>query len=249
MKIKNILISQPKPEDIDKTPYGDIIKKYNVKIEFRKFFAIEGIAAKDFRKDKVNIPDFSCVIFNSKNAVDHYFRICNELRFQVPEMMKYFCISESVAFYLQKYIVFRKRKIFYAKTQTVEELVEIIKKHKTEKFLLPCSEVHKMELPNLLDENGIDYKKAIIYRTVNGDLKDIDVNKFDMLVFFSPHGIKSLVNNFPNYNKNIVIATWGEETAKAAEQYNVHVTIKAPNPNAPAMTQAIEQYLKCNSKK
>ena len=182
LKIKNILVSQPKPSDAEKSPYCELSKKYGINIEFHKFIKIEGVEARDFRKDRINILDHTAIIFTSRNAVDHFFRMCKEMRAEVPDTMKYFCISESAAFYLQKYVQFRKRKIFNGK-QNFNDLIEIIKKHKNEKFLLPCSDLHKQELPEMLDEHEINYHKAIIYRTIDNDLTALDIKKYDMLIF------------------------------------------------------------------
>jgi uroporphyrinogen-III synthase len=249
LKIKNILVSQPQPVELEKSPYGDLTKKFNVNIVFRKFINIEGIPAKEFRKDRVNILDFSAVIFTSRNAVDHFFRICKEMRVEVPDSMKYFSISESTAYYLQKYVQYRKRKVFHSK-ENFSNLVDLIKKHKTEKFLLPCSDIHKQEIPKMLEENKINYKKAVIYKTLATNLSDIDIRKYDMLVFFSPSGIKSLFKNFPDFSQNsIVIAAFGPSTAKAVTDAGLNLTISAPSKTAPSMTMAIEQYLQAEMKK
>ena len=249
MKIKNILVSQPQPVDFEKSPYGDIARKFNVNIAFRKFFKIEGIPAKDFRKDKINILDYSAVIFTSKNAVDHYFRMCKEMRVEVPETMKYFSISESTAYYLQKYVQFRKRKIFHSK-ESYDNLIELIKKHKTEKFLLPCSDIHKQEIPKMLEDNKIHYTKAIIYRTLAADLSDVDIRNYDLLVFFSPSGIKSLQKNFPNFEQGEKsIGAFGTSTHKAVREAGLTLNIEAPSQNAPSMTAAIELYLQAEAKK
>jgi uroporphyrinogen-III synthase len=249
LKIKNILISQPQPTDFEKSPYGEIARKYGVNIVFRKFFRIEGIPAKDFRKDRVNILDYTAVIFSSRNAVDHYFRMCKEMRIEVPETMKYFCISESTAYYLQKYVQFRKRKIFHSK-ENAANLIELIKKHKTEKFLLPCSDVHKQEITKLLEEQKIQYNKAIIYRTLAADLSDINIKDFDMLVFFSPAGIKSLFKNYPEYEQGeTAIGAFGPTTQKAVKDAGLTVSIDAPTQAAASMTLAIDLYLHQESKK
>lgn len=249
MKIKNILISQPQPSDLEKSPYGELAKKLNLSIEFRKFFKIEGITAKDFRKERINLLDYSAVIFTSRNAVDHYFRIAKEMRAEIPDSMKYFCISESTAYYLQKYIQFRKRKIFHSK-ESFDILTELIKKHKTEKFLLPCSDIHKKEIPDILDSLKVTYKKAIIYKTLASDLSDLDIRKFNLIVFFSPAGIRSLLKNFPEFKQNnCAIGVFGPSTAKAAEEAGLTLTIQAPTCTAPSMTMAIEQYLKGEGKK
>lgn len=249
MKIKNILVSQPQPVDFEKSPYGEIARKFNVNITFRKFFRIEGIPARDFRKDKVNLTDFTAVIFTSKNAVDHYFRMCKEMRVEVPETMKYFSISESTAYYLQKYVQFRKRKIFHSK-ESAANLIELIKKHKTEKFLLPCSDIHKQEIPQMLEDNKIQFSKAIIYRTLAADLSDIDIKQFDLLVFFSPSGIKSLFKNYPEFIQGeTAIGAFGSSTQKSVADAGLTLHVAAPTQTAPSMTLAIEQFLQNEAKK
>jgi len=249
LKIKNILVSQPQPLDFEKSPYGEIARKFNVNITFRKFFKIDGIPAKDFRKDKVNILDYTAVIFTSRNAVDHYFRICKEMRIEVPETMKYFSISESTAYYLQKYVQFRKRKIFHSK-ESYPNLIELIKKHKTEKFLLPCSDIHKQEIPKMLEDNKIIYKKAIIYRTLASDLSDIEIQNFDLLVFFSPSGIKSLLKNFPDYVQGeTAIGAFGTSTHKAVKESGLTLNVEAPTEAAASMTTAIDLFLQNEAKK
>ncbi len=242
LKVKSILVSQPKPES-DKSPYFDLAKKCNVKIDFRPFIHVEGIPAADFRKDRINIAEHTAVILTSKNAVDHFFRMCQEMRVSIPDTLKYFCISESTAYYLQKYVVYRKRKIFHGK-QTFLDLIDVIKKHKEEKFLLPCSDKHKEEVPEVLDQLNINYTKAIIYKTVCSDLSDLaDVN-YDVLVFFSPSGIKSLFQNFPKFKQNKTrIAAFGPTTAKAVKEAGLKLDIHAPMPAAPSMTMALEQYI------
>jgi uroporphyrinogen-III synthase len=249
LKIKNILVSQPQPSELEKSPYGDLTKKFNVNIEFRKFISIEGIPAKDFRRDRINILDYSAVIFTSRNAVDQFFRICKEMRIEVPDSMKYFCISESTAYYLQKYILYRKRKVFHSK-ESLTTLMELIKKHKNEKFLLPCSDIHKLDIPKILDENKILYKKAIIYKTLASDLSDLNISKYDMMVFFSPAGIKSLFKNFPKFKQNnTIIGAFGSATAKAVQDAGLVLNITAPSQTAPSMIMAIEQFLHHEMKK
>lgn len=249
LKIKNILISQPQPTDFERSPYGEIAKKFGVNISFRKFFRIEGIAARDFRKDRVNLLEHSAVIFSSKNAVDHYFRICKEMRVEVPETMKYFCISESTAYYLQKYVQFRKRKIFHSK-ENAANLVELIKKHKTEKFLLPCSDLHRNEITKLLEDHKIHYNKAIIYRTLASDLSDLRIQDYDLLVFFSPAGIKSLFKNFPDFSQGqTAIGAFGASTQKAVVDAGLKLDIEAPTRVATSMTMAIDLFLQQESKK
>jgi len=243
LKIKTILVTQPEPVG-EKSPYHDLSKKMSVKIDFRPFIKIEPIAGQDFRQDRVNILDHTAVIFTSRNAVDHFFRIAKEVRVLVPEMMKYFCVSESVAYYVQKYIVYRKRKVFIGK-QTFGDLMDVIKKHKDEKFLVPCTDIQKQEIPELLDKAGIAYSKAVIYRTVAADLRDLKEVKYDMLVFFSPAGIESLKKNFPDFTQNgTVIAAFGPTTVKAVRDAGLRLDIEAPLPEAPSMTGAIELYMK-----
>ncbi len=249
MKIKTILVSQPQPSDLEKSPYADLTKKFNVTIVFRKFITIEGVPAKEFRKDRINILDYTAVIFTSRNAVDHFFRICKEMRIEVPDTMKYFSISESTAYYLQKYVQYRKRKVFHSK-ESFTNLVELTKKHKTEKFLLPCSDIHKQEIANMLEENKILFKKAVIYRTLASDLSDIKIEDYDMLVFFSPAGIKSLFKNFPKFKQNTTaISAFGPSTAKAVMDAGLTLNVSAPSKTASSMTLAIEQYLQHELKK
>lgn len=248
MAIKTILVSQPKPEG-DKSPYFDLAEKYKLKIDFRPFIHVEGIPAQEFRQQKVNITEHSAIILTSKTAVDHFFRIAEEMRFEVPDTMKYFCISEAVAYYLQKYVTYRKRKIFFGK-QTIEELVEVMKKHKGEKFLLPCTDILRDTIPLTLEEYNINFSKAILYRTVASDLSDLEEVQYDMLVFFSPGGIESLLKNFPKFKQNgTLIAAFGPTTANAVVKNNLRLDVHAPQPNAPSMTGAIELFVKNQLKK
>ncbi|HPD52682.1 MAG: uroporphyrinogen-III synthase [Bacteroidota bacterium] len=243
LKVKTILVTQPKPET-DKSPYYDLAKKFSLKIDFRPFIQVEPIPAKDFRKDKVNLAEHTAVILTSRNAADHFFRVCNELRVTVPETLKYFCISESTAYYLQKFVVYRKRKIFFGK-QTISDLMDVIKKHKKEKFLVPCTDIHKQEIFETLDTHHIDYTKAVIYRTVASDLSDLANVNYDVLVFFSPSGITSLLKNFPKFKQNNTrIAAFGPTTAQAVLDAGLRLDIQAPVPAAPSMTMALEQYIK-----
>lgn len=236
-------MSQPEPVDVEKSPYHDLIHKYKVNIDFRKFIKIEGVTASDFRKDKVYLKDYTAIIFTSRNAVDHFFRIAKEMRVEIPDTMKYFCISEATAFYLQKYVQFRKRKIFHGQ-QNFDDLVEIIKKHKDEKFLLPCSDIYKLSLIKALDDNKVNYTKAVIYKTTASDLSDIKINDYDLLVFFSPAGVKSLFKNFPNFQQNsTMIGAFGPSTHKAVEDSGLKVDIAAPTKTALSMTVAIEQFI------
>jgi uroporphyrinogen-III synthase len=221
-----------------------LAEKYNLKIDFRPFIQVEGIPTKDFRQERINILEHSAVIFTSRTAIDHFFRVCEELRITVPDEMKYFCISESTAFYLQKYIVYRKRKIFFGEKR-FEDLMDIIVKHKSEKFLIPLSDIHKQSIPALLDKNKIKYTKAILYRTVSSDLSDLaDVN-YDILAFYSPSGIASLFQNFPDFEQNnTIIAAFGPTTSKAVKDANLRLDIQAPMPQAPSMTMALDQFIK-----
>lgn len=247
MKVKSILVSQPEPSTA-KSPYFELAEKTNVKIDFRPFIQVEGVSAKEFRQTRIQILDHSAVIFTSRTAIDHFFRICQELRLTVPDSMKYFCISEATAFYLQKYIVYRKRKIFYADGR-FSDLVNVMKKHKGEKFLVPLSDIHKQEIPELLDKEGYKYTKAILYRTVSSDLSDLKDVNYDVLVFFSPSGIKSLFQNFPDFKQNNTrIASFGPTTAQAVREAGLHLDIEAPTAQAPSMTMALEQYIKKSNK-
>lgn len=249
MKVKNILVAQAQPSDSEKSPYNELIKKYGVSIEFQNFISIEGIGASAFRKEKINILDHTAILFTSRNAVDHFFCLSKEMRLEIPDTMKYFCNSESTAFYLQKYIQYRKRKIFYG-SQNYFDLLEIIKKHKDEKFLLPSSDSQLNDLPKLLDENNIKYTKAIIYKTIPSNLTSLKIDKYDLIIFFSPSGIKSLLKNFPKFKqKNTLIAAFGPSTAAALKEAEFKVNIQAPTKTAPSMTMAIAQYLQEVNKK
>jgi uroporphyrinogen-III synthase len=248
LSIKTILVSQPKPEG-EKSPYYDLADKYKLKIDFRPFIKVEPVSAQEFRAQRVNFGDHTAIIMTSKNAVDHFFRIAQETRFIVPDAMKYFCISEAVALYLQKYVTYRKRKIFFGK-QTIEELVETMRKHKGEKYLLPCTDILRDKIPETLEEHKIDFTKAMLYRTVASDLSDLEDVYYDMLVFFSPGGIESLFKNFPDFKQNnTIIAAFGPTTANAVLKNNLRLDVHAPQPNAPSMTAAIENFVKEANKK
>lgn len=248
MSVKTILISQPKPES-EKSPYFDLAEKYKLKIDFRPFINIEGVTTREFRDQKIELSKHTAVILTSKTAVDHFFRISEETRFKVPDAMKYFCMSEAVAYYLQKYVVYRKRKIFFGK-QNINDLVEVLKKHKDERFLLPCSDILRQRIPTTLEENGINFSKLVLYRTVASDLSDLEDVKYDLLVFFSPSGIESLMKNFPEFKQDATkIAAFGPTTANAVKKNNLRLDIHAPMPQAPSMSMAIEQYIKTAKKK
>lgn len=248
MKVKTILVSQPEPK-VENSPYFDLIERQKVKIDFRSFIHVEGVTSKSVRAQKVDLTKFTAIILTSRNAVDHYFRIAEELRFKVPDTMKYFCQSEAVAYYLQKYVVYRKRKIYVGK-RTFSELTPIIKKYKTEKFLLPSSDKLKADIPEKMDALEVNWKKAIFYNTVVSDLSDLRNVYYDILVFFSPSGIKSLFENFPDFEQNDTrIAVFGNTTVKAATEKGLRVDIQAPTPETPSMTMALEKYIKAVNKK
>lgn len=249
LKVKKILISQPRPSS-EKSPYFDLAEKYNLCIDFNPFIKVEGLDAKEFRQEKVNILDYSAVVFTAKVAIDHFFRLCEELRITMPETMKYFCISEAVALYLQKYIVYRKRKIFFSTTGKMDGLSTSLTKHQKEKFLVPVSDVHSDDLTRILDEKKVDYTKAIMYRTVSNDIKEEEIKKYDMLVFFSPSGIASLYKNCPNFTQGeMAIGCFGKATAKAVLDANLRLDCEAPLPGLPSMTAALEAFIKENHKK
>ncbi len=247
MKIKKILVSQPKPTT-DKSPYFDLAERYNLQIDFRPFIHVEEIPAKEFRQQKINLIDHTALIFTSKTAVDNFFRIAEELRTTIPDTMKYFCITESIALYLQKYIVYRKRKIFFGKG-TLPDLMEVVEKHIDEKFLVPLSDKFKNEIPTILDKFKLNWTKAILYRTVSSDLSDLSDVNYDVLVFYSPSGIRSLLSNFPEFQqKDIKIASFGKSTAKAVKDAGLRLDIEAPQPQAPSMTMALDLFIKSFNK-
>ncbi|NVK53202.1 MAG: uroporphyrinogen-III synthase [Flavobacteriaceae bacterium] len=248
MKVKTILVSQPAPKT-EASPYFDLSEKQKVKIDFRSFIHVEGVPVKEVRAQKIDLSKVSAIILTSRNAVDNFFRIAEEMRFKVPDSMKYFCQSEAVAYYLQKYVVYRKRKI-YVGNRTFPELCKLIKKHKEEKFLLPSSDKLKDLIPNELNKLGVDWKRAILYRTVVSDLSDLENVFYDVLVFFSPSGIDSLFKNFPDFKQNNTrIAVFGNSTIKAATEAGLKCNITAPTPETPSMTMALEKYIKEANKK
>ncbi|MDX1904424.1 MAG: uroporphyrinogen-III synthase [Thermonemataceae bacterium] len=245
--VTSILVTQAAPTDA-KSPYYELAKKYNVKIDFRSFIQVDRIALKDFRKQKINPLDFSAIIFTSRNAVDHFFSICKEMKVEMPPETKYFCISEQTANYLQKYIVIRKRKIFTG-VKVAADLLPAIKKNKDEKFLFPCSDIRKDELPMLLEQNNINFTESVMYHTVASDLSDLAEVKYDILAFFSPSGIASLFTNFPDFvQENTRIAAFGPTTAKAVKDAGLVLDIEAPLPNAPSMAGALENYIRLANK-
>lgn len=243
MTIKTILVSQPEPES-NTSPYFSLAERKELKIDFRPFIKVEGVNSKEFRNQKINFEDYTGVLLTSKIAADHFFRMAEATRFEVPDTLKYFCISEAVALYLQKYVVYRKRKIFFG-NQNIHDLIDVLKKHKTEKILLPCTDILREVIPNTLMENNIGFTKTILYRTVAADLSDLENIFYDVLVFFSPGGIESLVKNFPEFKQNnTLIATFGATTATAAIKNGLKPNIRAPHPKAPSMVGAIELFIK-----
>lgn len=242
MKVKTILVSQPEPK-IENSPYFDLQEKQKVKIDFRPFIHVEGVSAKEIRQQKVDLNNYTAIVLTSRNAVDHYFRVAEEMRFKVPDTMKYFCQSEAVAYYLQKYVVYRKRKIYVGK-RSFSELSPLIKKYKDEKFLLPCTDKVKPEVSETMDALGVNWKLATFYKTVISDLSDLANVYYDVLVFFSPSGIESLFHNFPDFKQNETrIAVFGNTTIKAVEEKGLRVDIAAPTKETPSMTMALEKYI------
>ena len=245
VKVKKVLVSQSKPAS-DKSPYYEIAEKYGIQIDFRPFIKVEGLTAKEFRQSKIAISDFTAVIFTARTAIDHYFRLCEEMRITIPDTMKYFCTTESIALYLQKYIVYRKRKIFHGTTGKLDDLVPFLLKHNKEKYLFAVSDVHKDDT-NVLDANHIDYTKAIMYRTVSNDFGPDEPFDYDMLLFFSPSGIKSLLKNFPEFKQDdIQIGCFGATTAKAVKDAGLRLDMEAPSVKAPSMTAALDMFLSEN---
>ncbi len=247
-KVKTILVSQPKPST-ERSPYFDLAEKQKVKIDFRSFIHVEGVKSKEVRAQKIDFSNYTAIIFTSRNAVDNYFRLAEEMRYTVPDDMRYFCQSEAIAYYLQNYVVYRKRKIYVGK-RTFDDLVMLIKKHKSETFLLPSSDKLKPSIPKVLDSLDIKWSNATMFKTVVSDLSDLENVFYDVLVFFSPSGIKSLFENFPGYKqKNTRIAAYGNTTIKAAEEFGLTVNIAAPTVENKSMTAALEDYIKSANKK
>jgi len=248
MKVKTILVSQPEPK-IENSPYFDLTEKHKVKIDFRPFIHVEGVSSKEIRQEKIDLKNFTAIILTSRNAVDHFFRVAEEMRFKVPDTMRYFCQSEAVAYYLQKYVVYRKRKIYVGK-RTFSELIPLIKKYKDESFLLPTTDKVKPEIPQLLNDLKINWIQGTFYKTVISDLSDLENVTYDVLVFFSPSGIDSLFQNYPNFKqKDTRIAVFGNTTIKAVEAKGLRVDISAPTPETPSMTMALAKYIKEVNKK
>lgn len=242
MKVKNILISQPQPQN--SSPYTDIISKYGININFRPFFRMESLTAKEFRMQKINIPDYTAIVFTSRSAIDAFFHLCEELRVVVPESMKYFCISEAIAFYLQKYIVYRKRKIFFGNGTQSSIIDAIGTKHKDEKFLIATTDNNKNDVQKLFAKTKIKYNSAVFVKTTNNNLSDLSLSDYQIMVFYSPSDIKSLIENFPEFKQDgLHIATFGPTTAKAVKEAGFEIAIEAPSPQVPSIAKALELYL------
>jgi len=248
LKIKKVLVSQPKPTS-DKSPYYDIAEKYGVEIVFRPFIKVESLSAKEFRQQKVSILDHTAIVFTSRHAIDHFFTLCAELRVTIPETMKYFCTSEQIALYIQKYVQYRKRKVFFGATGKFNDLLPSIVKHNTEKYFVPMSDVHTDEIKNALDAKKIQHTEAVMYRTVSNDFTPEEKFDYDMLLFFSPAGIQSLLKNFPEFDqKDMAIGCFGPATAKAVKDAGLRLDLEAPTVEAPSMTAALDKFIAENNK-
>lgn len=244
--VKKILISQPKPSS-EKSPYFDIAKEFGVELDFRPFFKVEGISAKEFRQQKINLLDYSAVVFTSRHAINNYFNLAKEMRITIPEDMKYFCSIETIALYIQKFVQYRKRKVFFGKTGKIDDLLPTMVKHKTEKYLVPLSSVHNDDVKNLLDSKHLKHRECVMYRTVSNDFTDEEKKNFDydMLVFFSPTGVRALLKNFPDFKQgDIKIAAFGPATAREIDAQGLRLDLQAPSKEFPSMAMALENYLK-----
>ena len=243
--IKKILVSQPRPSS-EKSPYYDIASRFNVELVFRPFIKVEAITAKEFRAQHVSILDYTAIVFTSRHAIDHFFNLAKELRINIPEDMKYFCVTETISLYIQKYVQYRKRKVFFGTTGKVDDLIPPMVKHKTEKYLVPMSDVHNDSLTRMLDAKKLQHKECVMYRTVSNDFtpEEVEIFDYDMLIFFSPSGIESLTKNFPDFQQDkVAIATFGPATAKAARDAGLRLDLEAPSEKYPSMTGALQHYL------
>lgn len=243
--IKKILISQPKPTS-EKSPYFDIAEKYNVELVFRPFIKVEGLEPKEFRAQKINILDFTAIVFTSRHAIDNFFTLAKQMRITIPEDMKYFCVTETISLYIQKYVQYRKRKVFFGNTGKIDDLLPTMVKHKTEKYLVPMSDVNSGSVAKLLESKKLQHRECVMYRTVSNDFTEQEVKDFDydMLVFFSPSGIESLTKNFPSFDQGkVAVATFGPATAKAAQDAGLRLDLEAPSKQYPSMTGALQHYL------
>ena len=242
---KKILISQPKPAS-EKSPYYDIAKEFDLELVFRPFIKVEGLTAKDFRQQKINILNYTAIVFTSRHAIDNFFKLAKEMRINIPEDMKYFCVTETISLYIQKYVQYRKRKVFFGTTGKIDDLIPTMAKHKSEKYLVPMSDVHNDSIAKMLDAKKLVHRECVMYRTVSNDFTPEEVKKFDydMLIFFSPSGIESLTKNFPNFNQGeIAVATFGPATAKAVKDAGLRLDLEAPSEKYPSMTSALQHYL------
>lgn len=243
--MKKILVSQPRPTS-EKSPYYDLEKSFGVECVFRPFFKVEGITTKEFRQQKINLLDYTAVVFTSRHAIDHYFTLAKEMRIPIPEDMKYFCVIETIALYIQKYVQYRKRKVFFGTTGKMPDLVPLMAKHKSEKYLVPLSSVHDDSIARMLDEKKLHHKECVMYRTVSNDFSEEERRNFDydMVVFFSPTGVKALKKNFPDFVQgNIKIAAFGPATAKTVKDEGLRLDLEAPSKEYPSMTSALKAYL------
>lgn len=243
--IKKILVSQPKPSS-EKSPYYDIASRFGVELVFRPFIKVEGLTAKEFRTQKVNILDFTAIVFTSRHAIDNFFNLAKEMRVTIPEDMKYFCVTETISLYIQKYVQYRKRKVFFGTTGKIDDLIPTMAKHKQEKYLVPLSDVHNDSVSKMLDAKKLQHRECVMYRTVSNDFtpKEVSAFDYDMLIFFSPSGIEALTKNFPDFKQgDIAIATFGPATAKAAKEAGLRLDIEAPTERYPSMTGALQHYL------
>ena len=243
--IKKILISQPKPTS-DKSPYYSIAEDFGVEFVFRPFIKVEGLSSKEFRQQKISITSFTAVVFTSRHAIDNFFKIAKEMRFEIPDTMKYFCVTETISLYIQKYVQYRKRKVFFGSTGKINDLVPLMMKHKAEKYLVPLSDVHDDTVKKLLDAKGLQHTECVMYRTVCNDLTEEEIKNFDydMCVFFSPSGVAAYKKAFPNgTNPPMLAATFGPSTTKAAHDEGLNVVVEAPSEKYPSMTGALRRYL------
>ena len=249
--MKKILISQPKPSS-EKSPYYDIEKDYGVECVFRPFFKVEGLTAKEFRQQKINLLDYTAVVFTSRHAIDNYFKLAKEMRITIPEDMKYFCVLETIALYIQKYVQYRKRKVFFTNTGKIKDLIPLMVKHKTEKYLVPMSDVHNDDVEKMLNEKKLHHQECVMYRTVSNDFTEEEIKNFDydMMIFFSPTGVKALKKNFPTFKQgDIALGAFGPATVKTVEEEGLRIDLEAPTKEFPSMTGALMDYLKRNNKK
>ena len=247
--IQKILVSQPKPSS-EKSPYFDSAAKYGVEIDFRPFIKVEGVSSKDFRSQKVSILDHTAIVFTSRHAIDHFFQLCREMRVIIPDEMKYFCVTEQIALYIQKYVQYRKRKIFFGNTGKIQDLIPTMVKHKNERYFVPQSDVHNDEIIRLLDEKKLNHTEAVMYRTVSNDFRSDEPFDYDLIVFFSPSGVQSLLKNFPSFEQGkMAIATFGPSTAKAVKDAGLRLDLEAPSAQFPSITAALSAYIADANKK